>query len=119
MNPAGKLRNWLHERKDASVSFMAEKMLQQKLERYGQIMDIQLNSRERTAVLQLLLKGETEPVTIFVDDYAVSQDQTGSWVTVRKARASREWITQALQEFVVGKSLPIPDQFAGLVRVLL
>ena len=120
MNTAGsKLKNWLHSQKDSSVSFMAEKMLQKKLEPYGQILDFQLNSREHSAVLQLLLKGETQALTLFVDEYGVTQDKEGSWVTVRRARASRDWLTRALQDFVVGKPMLIPEQFAGVARLLL
>ena len=60
MSAKEKLAGWLKERKDSSVSFVAEKLLQKKLEPYGQLMELDLDSSRQRAFLKILLKGEVD-----------------------------------------------------------
>ena len=69
MSVTGKLAAWFHEQKDASVSFFLSRALQKELERYGRIVDLAVDSRQNTAQLEILLKGESETVTVFVEKY--------------------------------------------------
>jgi hypothetical protein len=111
--------DWVQGQKDTSASFVAQKVLRQKLEPFGELLDFQLQSRQQSARLKVLLKGESEPISVLVDQYQVTQERGETAVVVAKATASREWITRLLQEFVVGKRFPIPQQYASYAKMLL
>lgn len=119
MSATDKLKNWFQGQKDSSVSFVMEKMLQKKLERYGRLMEFKLDSRQNTASLKLLLKGETDPVSVWVEEYRVLENAAGNSVVVKRARASREWITLLMEDVLLGKCFPIPEKYASVTRMLL
>jgi hypothetical protein len=119
MSATGKFMSWLQQKKDHSVSFVIEKLLAKKLAPYGQLLAFQLHSAENRASCRVLLRGETEPVTLSVDEYRLTQDATGTALTVVQACASREWLSQLLRDFLVGRSFPVPEQYASYARMLL
>ncbi|HJT82693.1 MAG TPA: hypothetical protein VJ719_15965, partial [Chthoniobacterales bacterium] len=63
------------------------------------------------------LLGENEPLDIHVTEY---QLHTGPRprITIERARASREWLNAALQQFVIGRTFPIPAKAEPLIRFL-
>ena len=119
MNAGSKLKDWIHRQKDASVSMVAEKMLQKYLEPYGRLLELALNSRQNTASIKMLLRGETEPVTIDIQEYELVQAGTGSYLTVKRATASREWLTALLRTFLLGRRLDLPEKYASYAKLLL
>lgn len=119
MSATGKLKGWLRDQKDTSVSFVLQKLVQKRLERYGTVNDLKIDSRRQSASIQLLAKGEVEPILLTVEKYLVTQDSSGSFVTIQNARASREWLTLLLEDVVLGKSFPIPEEYASYVKLVL
>jgi hypothetical protein len=113
------LKNWLQGQKDNSVSFLAEKMLAKRLEPYGRLVSFKLNSRERSATLELLLDGEKESVTVEVQEYVMAGNPNGTSIMVKRARASRPWLNTLLADFVLGRPFPVPEQYAAYLRNLL
>ncbi len=119
MSATGKFKNWLHDRKDSSVSLVLEKFLQKKIERYGRLIELKIDSRQRTASVRLILKGEHESVTVLIERYELS-DQSGQMsVILRQASSSREWLTLLLQDFVLNKPVVVPEQYAAYVKLAL
>ncbi len=119
MSTGNKLKEWFSGRKDSSVSFVLERVLQSQLERYGRVVSFQMSSQRSSARLELLLKGEVEAMTINLERYTIESDEGGAWLAIQEASASREWMTLALKDFVVGKRLPIPEKYLGVAKMLL
>ena len=119
MKARDKLTDWLKTRKDSSVSFMVETLLRKRLEAYGRVLEFDLNSRQRQAAVKILLRGETEPVTLNVVEYGLVADANCVSLTILRATGSRPWLTQLLEEFVVGRSFPIPEKYSSVVKMLL
>jgi hypothetical protein len=119
VSATSKLKDWIQGQKDSSVSLVAEKLLQEYVEPYGSLRSFSLNSRQNAASFEVLLKGETEPITVDVQEYQLIQDSTGSYVAVTRVNASREWLTSLLQDFVVGRRLAIPRKYASYAKMLL
>jgi len=64
------------------------------------------------------LLGEKEPVDIEILRYTLKEKGETTYITIEEATSSREWLTVALREFVVGQDLAIPAK-AGVVLKLL
>jgi hypothetical protein len=45
------------------------------------------------------------------------KDET-TYITIEEATSSREWLTAALREFVVGQDLPIPPKAGAVLKLL-
>jgi hypothetical protein len=102
--------------KDAALAFAARRALNAKLEAFGEITDLSLDTAHRRAQFRFVLRGEREPIDVDVRKYDVADD--GDWLTVVDAVASREWLTAALQQFAIGRRFPIPHKAAVALRLL-
>lgn len=118
MSARAKFKSWIQAGKDSSVAFVLEKLLQKRFERYGTMIEIKIESRQSTASVTLLLRGEREPVTINIERYELGENASGNYFTVRQATASREWLTLLLQDFLLNKEFPIPEKYAGYLRMI-
>ena len=119
MSTKDKLKDWLAARKDDSISFVLEKVLRSRLEKYGQVLDFKLDTRRNSIGVKLLLKGEAEPLTVIVEEYELVADRGSTALVIKRATASREWIRLLAEEFLPGVRLPIPEKYAGLAKVVL
>ena len=80
--------------------------------------DVSIDTSTREIRVSLELVGETTPVEIHVRHYSIEQQGERATVTIGDATASREWLTELLREFVVGKTFVIPDRAAVLMKLL-
>jgi hypothetical protein len=119
MSAANKLKDWISQQKDNSVSLIAEQVLQKYLEPYGRLLGFALNTRQSRASLKVLLNGEAEPIMIDILEYELIQDATGTYVTVKQAKTSRDWLSALVQQFLIGRRFPIPEKYATYAKMLL
>ena len=90
------------------------------MERFGTVLDLQLNTVERSLWCKLLLKGEENPVEIQLHEYNFSTVDGKSVLMIdgRKIDTSREWLTELLRHRLGEKSLAVPDHLEWAVRLL-
>lgn len=118
MSDLNKLTNWLHRQKDSSTSFVLEVALQKVIAQYGRMLNFSIDSRQKTAQVEVLLKGEKEPITLIVQEYELSTDNSGTYLVIKKATASREWLSVLLDEFICGRRFPVPEKYASLTKLV-
>lgn len=118
MGIADRLFGWLRQQKDASTSFILERLIERTIWRYGRMVDFKIDSKQKTARIEVLLKGENEPIVITVQRYELAQDPSNMTVAVAEATASREWVTVLIDEFVRGKRFVVPEKYAKLLRLV-
>jgi hypothetical protein len=96
--------------KDSLASRAAKSMLAGRIERYGQLTELRIRSKEKMLLVQVMLTGEAEEILIVVDRYRVVPAEAGKIAIVIDAiTASREWLQLLLEDFVVGQSIQIPS----------
>ena len=105
--------------KDAGTSFVVERAVAHRLQPYGRMLNLSIDSKTKRIRLELLLKGETEPVTITIDEYQVTNSAGADFIVINKASASREWINALLQDFALGKKVPLPAKYSNMVKTVL
>jgi hypothetical protein len=115
--PAG---GTLADSKDRLISERIKHELNTHLARYGEVLDVKLNTRERSVQLSIKLKGEPDPITVNIGKYALIKEETQLWVTIdsQSIEASREWLTLLLQDQAGRQRLPIPQKYAWAVEFL-
>jgi len=96
--------------KDSLASRAAKSMLAGRIERYGQLTELRIRSKEKMLLVQVMLTGEADEIIIVVDRYRVVPADGGKIAIVIEAiTASREWLQLVLEDFVVGQAIPIPS----------
>jgi len=110
----------LADSKDRLISAGIKQELNVKLERYGEVLDVRLNTREQSVEISVRLKGESDPITVRIGKYSLVKENDDLWLTIdsKTIEASREWLTLLLQDRAGHHRLPIPQKFARLVEFL-
>jgi hypothetical protein len=104
--------------RDAALAFAVRTFMNSRLHAMGEATDLSFNSANHSAELRLNLRGESEPVDIRVSDIHVQPAEGGAIVIVGDAIASREWVSGALSEFVVGRALHVSRKVGLMLRLL-
>ena len=89
-----------------------------KLRSIGEMTELSIDTKTKRVRVRLELLGENEPVDIEILRYTLKEKGETTYITIEEATSSREWLTVALREFVVGQDLAIPAK-AGVVLKLL
>ncbi len=95
--------------KDSLASGAAKALLAGRIERYGRLLDLRIRSREKTLSAVIQLAGESEEVRIEVGRYRVTGASGSFALVIEEVAASREWLQLLLEDFLVGKPLPLPN----------
>ena len=115
--PAG---NTLADSKDRLISARIKQELNVQLARYGEVLDVNLNTREQSVEISVRLKGEPDPIKIRVGKYSLVKENGELWLAIdaQTVEASREWLTLLLQDRAGTQRLPIPQKYAWAVEFL-
>jgi hypothetical protein len=84
----------------------------------GEMTKLSIDTKKRAISMRLALLGEAEPIEIHIKEYRLKEAGEATTLTVVKASGSRQWLTEALRQFVVGRSFTIAPR-AGAVLGLL
>lgn len=104
--------------KDSGASAAIQRWLARELADYGEVIEFSIDSRERSAELHILLKGEHQKLAIHIEHYELVSAGR-DYIVVRRARASREWVNAVLRNLVIDKRHAIPEQYSGMVKLVL
>ncbi len=80
--------------------------------------ELSIDTQKRRVRVHLELVGEPEPIEVEITKYNLENKDSGARLTIEEATASREWLTMALREFVVGRTIEIPAKAGALLKLL-
>ena len=101
--------------KQRALEAAVKTLINQKIKAFGSVTSLQIDSKQRTVSAQLALKGETQPITIKIGAYEVTQENGGTCISFQNLQASKEWIGNVLNEYVAGRRFKVP----GVVKMAL
>jgi len=101
--------------KDGVLAMSLKALVNDKFGQYGDITDCSIDTKINKVVVQALLKGEREKVTITLDRYEIERDGETSYIVLRRFAASREWVALLLNRFLVDKKYKLPAAVTKLL----
>ena len=84
----------------------------------GQMTEFLIDTKNKRVRVRVELLGETEPIEVEILRYSLKEKGETTYITIEEATSSREWLTAALREFVVGQDLPIPAKAGAVLKLL-
>jgi hypothetical protein len=94
--------------KDAMTGAAARKFLNGRIERYGSVRELKIDSRAQTVEAVCELQGEAAPITVRVGRYEVEEQGQKKFVKVTGCVCNRAWLQHLLQDFVEDKRFEVP-----------
>ena len=117
--PATKgLLDVLHRSKDATLAFTARVAINTKLRSMGQMTELSIDTKNKRVRVRLELLGEQEPIDVEILRYSLKEKDETTCITIEEVTSSREWLTVALREFVVGQDLALPAKAGAVLKFL-
>ncbi|HXK59190.1 MAG TPA: hypothetical protein PLP42_04780 [Acidobacteriota bacterium] len=108
--------------KDQALAWTVSRFVTTKLEKYGEVLGLDVDSAERIIRGKFRLRGESEPLYAVLSGYEVSEDGDHLWLTYSSLETSREWLNQLLKDLLPNNSIRLPAQasrYPGILRLLL
>ena len=94
---------------------------------FGKMLDLIFDKENRSIKLVIDLKGEDKPLEVNIEKYEiisetkdkVDKEVSTSEIKILSANSDKEWINAVINNFIVGKSFPIPEKYLNLIEEFL
>ena len=104
--------------KDNFTSTSAKLLLRNKIERYGRLLELDINSTKKKIFLSIMLTGEDKPVEFNIKEYSLTNDFP-IMIKFGEIDSNREWITRVAKDYVENKKFPLPEKYTPIIKLLL
>ncbi len=110
--------------KNSVISVLAKKYIDNEIKEYGRIVNLQIDSKNKNILLEVLLKGEKENINIKIESYEVVQNDGSAFIKFKKVSSSREWVDVLIQNIVIPNFAPmklieIDSSYAKIIDLLI
>ena len=104
--------------KDRALSKGVELALNSRLQRFGKMLSFQLDSQKKTIELEVLLKGERDPLHVTVERYEIVREGAKYYLLAERIVTSREWINTVAESYLAGQRFEIPERYAKMLMLV-
>jgi len=100
------------------LGFTTRVAINAKLRSIGEMTELSIDTKTKQVRVRLELVGEKEPIDVEILRYSLKKKGETTYITIEEATSSRQWLTVALREFIVGQDLAIPAKAGAVLRLL-
>ncbi|ADV46569.1 hypothetical protein [Nitratifractor salsuginis] len=105
--------------KDSTLSQGLTLLINSRIKSYGKVLNLKVDSKQKNIELEILLKGEKEPIQVTVNEYEVIEEKGHWYLLAQEIVTSREWINIVAENFLKGQRFEIPEQYAKMLKLVL
>jgi len=105
----------LQAMKDKALSTGAKIAINQHMKDYGEIVKLNLNSKFKSMNLEVRLDGESENLTVEIENYEIAED---NHLKISGITTSRTWINKLASKYLEGKEISVPSEYAKMLRAV-
>ena len=105
--------------KDTTNAALFKAAINPFIKQYGQIISIRIDSTNKAMSLELMLKGELQPLKVELYEYRFAQEGDHFYLEIMKIGANRYWMNTLVEHFLTGKKFTLPREFAKPIRALM
>jgi|FLOH01.1.fsa_nt_gi hypothetical protein len=105
------VKDTMYTGKDTTNSKLFKTIINQVIKSYGSVLAFKIDSKDRSFLIELMLKGETLPIRIEIKKYEFIQHGDSTSVIIYSLAANREWMQTIMDLFVLNKEFELPKKF--------
>ncbi len=95
--------DFIRDTKDKMLAFIITKKVNKAMEEFGEMLNFQLDTKNKNIYFEIMLKGESEPIKISLLKYEFIKKNEKQYIMFKEIYASREWIDLVLKQFILPK----------------
>ena len=104
--------------KDSALSKGIRFAINSYMKRYGKMLKFNLDSENKRMMLEVLLDGEKEPLSIRIERYVLTEENGKNVLKLYGIRTSRSWINTVADTYLEGKAFEIPKEYAKILQMI-
>jgi hypothetical protein len=100
---------------DSVVNRRAREYFNEHYQVYGTLNELEIDSANHRIIMDLALKGESEPLHLVIDEYELSDDGGQTFLEIKRFTTSREWINLVGRDLLKEKKFPVPKLIKAIL----
>lgn len=104
--------------KDTALSKGVKIAINNQFKEYGKMLKFNLDSKEKSIDIEVMLEGEREPLALHIQKYELTERDGHHYLVIHGVRTSRAWINTLASEYLEGRSFEIPSEYAKMLRIV-
>jgi len=109
----------LNRIKDKAFGEAIKQSINFKIKDFGKISKLKIDTQNKTIELELVLKGEREPLYVKVGKYEISQEDEKHYLVAEDIDTSREWINVVASNYLENQKFEIPEKAIKILKTLM
>lgn len=105
------VKDTMYTSKDATNSALFKTIINTAIKSYGSVIAFKIDSKDKSFLMEVMLKGETQPVRIEITKYEFVRHDEKSYVIIYALNANREWMQTVMEFALLNKEFELPDKF--------
>ena len=105
--------------KDTALSHGARITINTQMKDYGKVQKLDLNSKQKSIDLEVMLDGEVEVLSVHIDNYELTETDGFHQLKVSGITTSRAWINTVASSYLEGKAFDITEEYAKMLKSVL
>jgi hypothetical protein len=101
--------------KDAAVEQAIRLFVSSKLNRYGELRQLNVDTSARRLTAELQMRGDPLPLIISEAYYEIQQENDEWFLALRSIKVSREWVQNLLEDYGAKLRFKIPDMVGRML----
>jgi len=114
----GFMNSSLQAGKDAVLSMGTRMAINHQINEYGEMLKLNLDSKNKNIEIEVMFEGEKEPLKVYIQKYAIMQEEEKHFVQIKSIQTSRTWLNTIASSYLEGKNIEIPSRYAKILKVL-
>jgi hypothetical protein len=104
------VKDTVYTGKDTTNSKVFKTVINQVIKSYGTVLAFKIDSKDRSFLIELMMKGETLPIRIEISKYEFIKYDDHTAVIIYALAANREWMQTVMDQFVLNKEFVLPSK---------
>lgn len=104
--------------KDDALSASVQTLVNSKIKDFGEMLKFNLDSKNKTIELEVILDGEKEPLDVKIDNYEITKEDGKYYISVKNIATSRKWINVVASEYLNSQKFEIPAKYAKILKLI-
>ena len=113
------VKDTVYTSKDATNSKLFKTVLNQMLKSYGTVLAFKIDSKDRSFLIELMMKGEKLPIIIDITSYEFIKHEEYTSVVMYEMKTNREWMQTLMDMFIINKEFELPAKLNGPIQTFM
>jgi hypothetical protein len=105
--------------KDSALSKGTRTAINTQIKEFGHMLKFDLDSNTKSISMEVMLKGEKEPLEIHIGCYELFEKSGEYQLRLFDIRSSRSWINTLAASYLEGKAFKIPEKYARVLKIVI